>query len=189
MPRLAIDIVLIPPKEIIDAVLAVNKRGDARITLGPIDRVPHISLLMGVADERHINNIAAKLKTIAKDTGPLNLASLSTDHGCFEIKPNKALQALHEQLVKEIDPLLDHDVKPDMFLEKSDASISPNGMQIVRTYADQHSFEHFWPHITYHTSEANPPELPLSFAASRLALCHLGNYCTCRDILAEFTLA
>ncbi len=46
------------------------------------------------------------------------------------------------------------------------------------------------PHITLGYGQAKPPfSFPVAFAAARLALCHLGNHCTCRKVLASCRLS
>jgi hypothetical protein len=62
----------------------------------------------------------------------------------------------------------------------------------IKSYPEKSSFERFSPHITIGYGEINDYSFPpqgvlrtMKFAVSRLALCHLGNHCTCRRILAS----
>lgn len=58
-------------------------------------------------------------------------------------------------------------------------------------FKDKHSREKYWPHITLGAGEKPPRlirSLPMRFRADKIILCQLGNFCTCRKILAEFLL-
>ncbi len=66
----------------------------------------------------------------------------------------------------------------------------------IKHYPEKSSFENFFPHITigygeiddYSFGSRKAGSLPMRFTASKLALCHLGNHCTCRKILASAEL-
>lgn len=52
------------------------------------------------------------------------------------------------------------------------------------------SFENFYPHITLAaTSKIENKKLNINFVASKIAICHLGNYCTCRKIIISNNLS
>jgi len=192
MSKIAIAIAILPPKDIIDATLSVNKRavekGEAKIELGETDRIPHISLLMGVVDDKNFEELTRKLKDIAENFESIKMESNRIENGCFTISKNEKLQNLHEMIVKKIDPILTHETSPKMFYESSPSHVSDSALRVVKEYVNNFSLKNFWPHITIHSSEENPSELPLSFTADRLAICHLGTYCTCRKILFETKL-
>jgi hypothetical protein len=46
----------------------------------------------------------------------------------------------------------------------------------------------FHPHITVGFGETCKFQLPIDFTASKIALCHLGNYCTCRKVILSSEL-
>lgn len=84
--------------------------------------------------------------------------------------------------------LLTSDVAEKMFF---DPPIRPGSIEWVRNYRDKHSHGAYHPHITISVGGVPNVNLdfPISFVATRLALCHLGNGNTCRKILAKFTLS
>jgi 2'-5' RNA ligase len=59
---------------------------------------------------------------------------------------------------------------------------------LVEGYRQQSSFERFFPHITIGFGRAEGGAFPRRFKVPQLALCHLGNNCTCRQILATVPL-
>ncbi|MCR4311593.1 MAG: hypothetical protein NUV54_03460 [Candidatus Taylorbacteria bacterium] len=91
--------------------------------------------------------------------------------------------------MKKFEGLLTSDVTEDMFFNPP---IRPGSVEWVRDYLKKHTnVNGFHPHITISVGgEPNVGlQFPISFTASRLALCHLGNGNTCRKILAECPLA
>jgi hypothetical protein len=71
-----------------------------------------------------------------------------------------------------------------------DDVVAPSTLEWIRTYPQKSSYENFRPHITLGYGQV-PPGLsfPIPFTAARLALCHLGNHCTCREMLAAAPVA
>jgi hypothetical protein len=55
----------------------------------------------------------------------------------------------------------------------------------IKNYREKSSFEMFSPHITIGYGQVGTPAGPIEFRASKLALCHLGNHCTCRKVLVS----
>jgi hypothetical protein len=58
----------------------------------------------------------------------------------------------------------------------------------IKNYPQKSAFENFFPHITIGYGQLDDSPFTAEFTASKLALCHLGNHCTCRKVLsaAEF---
>ena len=58
----------------------------------------------------------------------------------------------------------------------------------IRNYSKESSLDKFSPHITIGIgeveSETRGLAYPIKFNTSKLALCHLGNYCTCRKVIS-----
>ena len=59
----------------------------------------------------------------------------------------------------------------------------------VSSFREKASFRAYNPHITVGHAAAMPEIAPHEFLATRLAVCHLGRFCTCRRILAEWTFS
>jgi hypothetical protein len=104
----------------------------------------------------------------------------------FEIKKTKELQSLHEKAMKKVELFFSYDVTEDMIY---DADVAESALLWIKNYPEKASFANFLPHITigYGRIE-NVPSFPIEFNASRLAVCHLGNHCTCRKILISVDL-
>jgi hypothetical protein len=101
----------------------------------------------------------------------------------FRIEKTEALQSLHEEVMQRLAPYFSYDVKADMVLSSSETGEST--LEWIKNYPEKSSFEKFLPHITIGYGEINDFSFPIKFTISKLALCHLGNHCTCRKILAS----
>lgn len=75
----------------------------------------------------------------------------------------------------------------DMFV--SPPEVAEISTYWTRTYYEKRDKEGFDPHITLGAGQIDELATPIDFMATRLVLCQLGTFCTCRKILAEATLA
>jgi hypothetical protein len=70
-----------------------------------------------------------------------------------------------------------------------DGVVAETTLDWIRTYPRKAGYERFDPHITIGYGQGpSDLSLPIPFTASQLALCHLGNHCTCRKVLAGVSL-
>ncbi len=199
MAEIAVDVVLLPSEEMADKAIAANKellkQCADKIVLDKENCLPHISLAMGCIDERDIADIEKVLRTIAKQSslGQLSVISIHTGTNSagekvsvFQIEKTESLQSLHEEVMQKLAPYFSYDVTVDMLLSPPMAGEST--LAWIKSYPEKSSFEKFFPHITIGYGEINNFSFPIKLSASKLALCHLGNHCTCRKILASVEL-
>jgi 2'-5' RNA ligase len=199
MAEIAVDVVLLPSEEMADKAIAANKELQKqyadKIVLDKENCLPHISLAMGCIDGRDIADIETVLQTIAEQSslGQLSVIGIHTSENSagekvslFQIEKTEALQSLHEEVMRRLAPYFSYDVRADMVLSPPKASEST--LAWIKNYPENSSFDRFFPHITIGYGEINELSFPIEFAASKLALCHLGNHCTCRKILASVEL-
>ncbi len=199
MAKIAVDVVLLPSEEMADKAIAANKellrQYAHKIVLDKESCLPHISLAMGCIDERNIAEIEKILKTTAEQTslGQLTAAGIHIETNragekvsIIEIEKTEALQSLHEEVMHRLAAYFSYDVKADMVLSSSETSEST--LDWIKNYPEKSSFEKFFPHITIGYGEINNFSFPIIFSASKLAVCHLGNHCTCRKILSSTNL-
>ncbi len=193
MARKAIDVVLLPDEAMTDRVIEANaelvEKFGAEIVLSKDNCLPHISLAMGCIDESDIPAVADVLDTIAKKNQLTRLKVIgvrkSGDASVFEVQKTKQLQLLHETVLNQVGPYLTSDVTADMVYG---GRAVESTLQWIREYPEKSSFERFFPHITIGYGQMENISSPIEFTASALALCHLGNHCTCRDVLVSIEL-
>jgi hypothetical protein len=111
---------------------------------------------------------------------PLRVTKISSiqNFSVFEIEATREIQALHERIMRKLSPFLHYKVTPDMFASPvNDFTIN----YVKNYYANK-----FYPHITLGFGEVKERIVPFSFYPSKLVLCHLGNYCTCREVILSY---
>jgi 2'-5' RNA ligase len=200
MGRKAVDIVLLPMGAMMDIAIKANRelirQCGEKIVLDKENCLPHISLAMGCLDENDLSAAAAILKDIAEE---LRLPELqvtgiraSTNSAgqivsVFEVENSEQLQLLHEEIMGTFAPYLSSDVTKEMLCNPDEIELST--LRWIEDYSENSSFENFFPHITIGYGELSGGTFPIRFTASLLALCHLGNHCTCRKVLAAAHIA
>jgi len=199
MSRIAVDVVLLPDETMTDRAIEINaelvkKFGD-EIVLNKANCLPHISLAMGCLEEIDIASVEKVLEEIAKETSLpyLEIIGIRTSGNSkgqavsvFEVKKMQEFQSLHKKVMDKLAPYLTNDVTKDMIYGDVDAALST--LLWIKNYREKSSFENFFPHITIGYGQTEYQLQPATFAASKLALCHLGNHCTCRKILVSIEL-
>ncbi len=193
MTKIAVDVVLLPSDEMMDKAINANaelvEKFGSEIVLNKKNCLPHISLAMGCIEERDIPSIEKVLEPIVKEYTPENLTvssvrtSINTKGekaSVFEIEKTEKLQSLHEKVMKKVKPFFSYNVTEDMIY---DAEVAESTLLWIKNYPEKASFANFLPHITIGYGQIENGPFPIEFTASRLALCHLGNHCTCRKNL------
>jgi hypothetical protein len=82
---------------------------------------------------------------------------------------------------------LSYEVEASMFYNPSE--VEDVTCTWVKDYGNKHDNPaSFHPHMTVGFGETDRFALPMDFTSSTMALCQLGNYCTCRKVFAVFDL-
>lgn len=100
----------------------------------------------------------------------------------LEIEKTAKLQRLHEKIMGAMEPYFIYDVTEDTIYPSGE--VSRSSLEWIRNYRVKSSFERFRPHITLGYGVIKDVEFTAKLDVSKLALCRLGNHCTCRKILA-----
>jgi 2'-5' RNA ligase len=199
MGKKAVDIVLLPEEAMMDRAIEANrelvKKYGAQIVLDKENCLPHISLAMGCLDE--VNLCAAA--TILKETGgkyslpELRVTGVQTSTNSvgekvsvFEVEKVRELQLLHEEVMERLAELMSPDVSGEMLYNPEE--VGQSTLLWIKNYREKSSFANFFPHITIGYGEIDDLSFPMQFGVSRLAVCHLGNHCTCKEVLISIDL-
>ena len=191
---LAVGVALLLPPEAQQVVARLN----ARLTAPPAgfrfdaDHLPHITLaqqfvpatdLPLVADE--VGRVLASAAPLALTAGGFASSGLTTS---LVVDATQPLATLHARLMDRLAPF-------DMTAGGADAFIRdaepPRARDVewvtrFRTAAAYASFE---PHVTLGAGALDAPAPALEFEAAHVAICRLGRFCTCRRVLASWTLS
>lgn len=200
MTKIAIDVALIPSEEMMEKAIEINKEllktNDDKIVLGKEQNLPHMTLCMGALEESDIPKVEKILSEIAPQFSALQLEVVSPalsepvegrKISYLKIETTEELQRLHEAVMKRMLPLLTYD---DVTIEMVFHPPYPDAISLswIKGYKEKSCFERFKPHITIGAGEIKDLKVPIKFTADRLILAHLGNYCTCRKVLASVEL-
>jgi 2'-5' RNA ligase len=200
MDRIAVDVVLLPDERMTNRAIEANARlarkEDRAIVLSRDGCLPHVSLAMGGIERARVESIHEVLQAAARDhrLGALAVTGIATTLNAggqqvssFLLAQTPELQSLHEDVTDRMQSYFSYDVTAEMFYGAE--PIAESSLAWVRTFREKSSFAAFFPHITIGYGPVHQPmTFPMHVTASRLALCHLGNHCTCRSILTDVTL-
>ena len=197
--RIAVDIVLLPVRKIMDEAIRANRelliQNPGNIVLGKENCLPNVSLAMGCIDKNTIPDIE---KIIVKLAEKYPLKSLNFINTHIEInsrgekvtialiEKTNILQSLHEEVMMSLRQFFSYDVTPDMLVPDEEIGIST--LLWIKSYPEKSSFERFSPHITLGYGKLENYSFPRIIGVSQLAVCHLGNHCTCRKVLKFVTI-
>ncbi len=196
---IAIDIVVVPPENIIKKAIEINKNLSGVIArqyprLGK-HCVPHLSLAMAFVYKKDILKIKKILAKVADAQNPIQITITSsfsnprpdglTGVG-WKIRHTDILQSLHEHMMTELE-LYMHKGGATAYYNSDKEEIAKRSIDWMNNYKTDHAFEKFQCHISLGIGE--PIETnPMKFTATTLAIFHLGNRNTCRKLLAKFLL-
>ncbi|MHC4622384.1 MAG: 2'-5' RNA ligase family protein [Planctomycetota bacterium] len=196
MGKKAIDIVLLPDEAMADRAIEANRalveQCGEKIVLNKQSCLPHISLAMGCIEESDTARIEQILAEAAgkASSEELQVVGIQTstnlageEVSVFEVEKTRALQSLHEEIMEKLAPYLSSDAGKEMLYDP--AEVGQSTLLWIRNYREKSSFENFFPHITIGYGRIENGPFPIKFDAAKLALCHLGNHCTCRETLAS----
>lgn len=194
---LAIDIVLLPSPQIMDQIISLTSHLAAADTrLNKTDCLPHLTLAMGALEQSSIPEVSEVLQELAENSRKLEIKLLKTkyydtpDKKHFSelvVEPSPELMRLHSDVMEEFRPFVsDVNVETNMFFNPPE--VAEISTYWVEHYFDKKSPRDFRPHFTLGEGNAIYIKTLKEFMVDRIALCHLGTYCTCRKILAEFNL-
>lgn len=200
MAKIAIDVVLLPSDEMMDKAIEINKEllkeYENKIVLDKQKCFPHISLCMGCVDEDDIPKIEEVLKDIASQFSEMKLVADKLEPETIPngkivsgivIKNTKELQSLHEMVMKRLWKYLSYDVKIPMLFNPPE--VEEVTLYWIKNYAKKYDNpSSFHPHITVGFGEIDKFPFPIQFTASKLAMCQLSNYCTCRKVIISSDL-
>jgi 2'-5' RNA ligase len=200
MNKTAIDVVLLPSPAMMVTAIEINmellKTFENKIVLDTKHCLPHISVCMGVVNNddipkatRILGDIAHKSHSFALTAESIKVDTIPTGKSVsgLTIGNTDDLQKLHESTMQKLRSLLSYDVEASMFYNPSEVE------DVTFTWPTAYGNKHddptsFRPHMTVGFGDTDRFAFPIDFTASTLALCQLGNYCTCRKVLAAFDL-
>lgn len=199
MGKKAVDVVLFPEESVTEKAIEANaklvERFGREIVLDRAGCLPHISLAMGCIEESDIGRAKGMLEKIVRERrlGELVTAgtAVSTNAAgekvsAIVVAKTRELQRFHERVMEEFGAVFSYDVRAEMFYPSGE--ISESSLLWIKSYRERSSFRKYLPHITIGYGELEEAAGSMRFRAERVAMCHLGNHCTCRKIFVSVEL-
>lgn len=201
----AIDIALIPGKEALDLAIGLNrqlaeKTGDYSIVLGKNDCLPHISLAMCGIPANLLEDLKSDLFRALAGYIPYKAkfsgyAVVDTSGGDvvsgIDIVKDKKILEIQKTAVDIVNGFTCENITPEFFLGNGQ-NISDFSLDYSESYLKKQTGENFSPHITLGHGDIREIDryevFPEFFTCNRLAVCHLGNHCTCAEILGSIEI-
>lgn len=199
---IAIDIVLLPQEENMHEIIVLNEelqRQSATIS-HPLDVrscLPHISLNMcGIRMaalpvlQSHLQKIAGRHPPIYT-TGILRTKSLPDGQTISEFAietikttPNPIVE-LHRSCLALTEGMEIPELPLSAYVQSDD--LSAEHTQWTTSFRQSVNTHGYHPHITLNVGNLQR-EMEMAIICDRIAICQLGNYCTCRKVLMEQAL-
>lgn len=191
--KIAIDIVLLLPPEIIEKCIFVNSKLDNSEYVSFTDGYnPHITLGMGCISADKIENLKKEIKSISDITKSLTLAIpdfTGKTFFSFKISENKQLTDLHNLVMEILEKNASYgETIPEMFYESEKVKDDLGLVQWVNNFNIEHARNLYDPHITLGKGERPQFDFPLEFTSSSVGIFHIGQRGTCKKELARFNL-
>ncbi len=189
---LALDVAILPPRDVsqraIELSAALPEAESQGLRLSD-DMLPHVTLTQQFIRAADLDIALAQVASVLTRVGPLHLVVTGPGRGessaWMAIERTPALAELHRNLMDVLAPLERSGGTPSAFV---DGDARARDVMWVEDFRRASSHAAFRPHITLGHAATPPPVEPLTFAATTIAVCHLGKFCTCRRVLGQWTL-
>jgi len=188
---IAIDAVLLPPLEIWEWAVSLSRgireRNSSSAILLDETHLPHITLVQACVD--NLDDVLTVVGKSLTNVRPLELdvKSVIVDKNGtagLDIVMTDELRRLHNSLMSGIEKFR-RDVVSESFYLDNGQTVGYGTLNWVKNFTQQAGYEKYLPHITLGQTDSPPEGKLKKFTAGRVAVCHLGNHCTCRKILKE----
>jgi 2'-5' RNA ligase len=191
-PLIAVDVAVLLPPAVADVAVALSAGLPALESLGlrlDAAHLPHITLTQQFVTRTAVPEVAAAVERVVREQPALSLAVVGPGRGSqsiwMQIGLTPELARLHRALM---DVLLPFEQRGGGPLDFAGGDARDGDVTWVSGFRRGSSFDSFTPHVTLGHTRGLPHVEPIGFIADKVALCHLGRFCTCREVLRSWTL-
>jgi len=189
---LALDVAILPPVDVgeravrLSAALPADQSQGLRLDA---DRLPHITLTQQFVRTDELDAIFTRLDDVLHDRAPMPLHVTGGGRGAssvwMAVERTAAISQLHARLMDALHGFERPGGGAAAFVE---GDARDGDVAWVTGYRQRSSFGAYTPHITLGHAAELPRLDPFTFEATTVAACHLGRFCTCRQILRSWEL-
>ena len=194
----ALDVAILLPPALAASVESLNKQLKAPPEGFRFNErhLPHISLVQQFSPTTELDAIQETIGGVVGQhpSFELTLASVTTNQttASLRVTPSAVLGTLHRRLMDQL-AAFDVGVGDDCAFTRSDSkpASAPRARDIswVNQFRTEAAYDAFTPHVTLGIGTLKTTFPTATFTASTLALCVLGRFCTCQEVLASWTLS
>ena len=191
---LAVDVAVLLPDPLLQPLLRLNAA-----LLPPPDgfrfddtHLPHVTLVQQFVAAAQLPAVIEAIAAALRGVAPLGLLPAGLSHGrtasTLRLEPTGPLTRLHADLMDRLRQFESGRGDAAAFCSTGKETPRDADVDWVLHFRANAAYDRFDPHITVGVGtlqELNP--LPAA-AGARVALCQLGRFCTCRRVLAEWSL-
>ena len=153
---------------------------------------PHVTLIQRFVKTSDLAQIIECVQEIFLRFAPLPIevtgARLGGTTINYAIAENSRLRDVHETLMKNLADFEETEGAADSFFN-GDEPVRDRDVEIVGSFHSSQSLTRYYPHITLGVGREAIYEKPFTLTLSRVAICQLGRFCTCRKIFWEQALS
>ena len=188
----ALDVAILPPPDVAQRAVACSATLPAEGSQGlrlDAEHLPHVTLTQQFVREDEMDAVLACIGDVCASLPPFR--ALATGGGksghtlWITIERTPEIVALHERLMEALRGYERPEGGPGAFFNGEGRMGDVIWVSGFRLKA---GFGEFAPHITLGHGKEPPVIEPFAFDATTVAACHLGRFCTCRRVLANWTL-
>lgn len=188
----ALDVALLLPPDVAQKAIAwsasLPAEGSQVLRLDA-EHLPHVTLTQQFVREEEADEVFARIAEVCGGCPSFRVVATggaSSGHTMLvAIERTAEIATLHEQLMEALRGFERAEGGPGAFFEGEGRVADVLWVSGFRLKA---SFGEFTPHITLGHGSRPPAVEPFAFDATTVAACHLGRFCTCRRVLASWTL-
>lgn len=194
MGLLAVDVAVLLSEPLLEPVLRVNAE-----LLPPPDgfrfddtHLPHVTLAQLFVAQFQLPAVTHETAAVLRGVAPLRLLPAGLSRGrtaaTVRLEPTDTLIRLHTRLMDGLRRFESAQGDATAFLSTGGLPARDADVEWVRQYRTHAAYDRFDPHITVGVGALHGPGPLPAGEGARVALCQLGRFCTCRRMLAEWTL-
>ena len=188
----AVDVAILPPPIVSEAAIRLSAALPASESKGlqlDAKHLPHITLTQQFVRATEVGRVAAAIARVLRDRAPLPLVVTGPGRGSssvwMQVGATPALLDLHRDLMDALERFERSGANSSAFV---DGSARAGDVKWVSQFRHYSSYSRYQPHVTLGHATKLPHITPAAFNADTIALCHLGRFCSCREVLESWRL-
>ena len=191
---LAVDVAILLPDTLLQPLLRLNAALQPPPDGFHFDdtHLPHVTLTQHFISAARLPDVIRETAAVLRGAGPLRLLPAETSRGrtasTVRLTLTEPLARLHAALMDRLERFESGGGDEAAFFPDALEPARRADVEWVRQFRTQAAHGRFDPHITLGVGPLPRPDSLPAADTARAALCHLGRFCTCRRVLAEWSL-